>query len=55
MMSLAAGQFAPKLAMSDGSIPPDNPELKAAFKVAIPIWPKLTVLAASSACPTADI
>ncbi len=54
MMSLAAGQSTPKAVMNDLSIPPESPELRAAFSTDA-IGPKFTALAARSACPTADI
>src|SRR5207245_11550232 len=49
-----AGSFRPKLAMKDGSIPPESPELSAVANADLN-GPKLMALAARSACPTADI
>src|SRR6266700_4164363 len=48
------GAFRPKLAINDGSIPPESPELSAVANADLS-GPKLMVLAARSACPTADI
>src|SRR5437867_11004286 len=49
-----ADAFPPKLAIKDGSIPPDSPELRAAANADL-CMPKLAVLAVRSAIPTADI
>src|SRR5712664_2443856 len=49
-----AGAFLPKLAMKDGSIPPDSPEFSAVANADLS-GPKLMALAARSACPTAEI
>src|SRR2546425_7211611 len=49
-----AGAFRPKLAMKDGAIPPESPELSAGAKSDLN-GPKMMALAARAACPTADI
>src|SRR2546425_12665512 len=45
----------PKLAINDGSIPPERPELRAAVNMVLCCVLKLAVLAASLASPTVDI